>query len=124
MSGEIVRTSFVLSVPDVERAVKYWCDVLGFRLQLTHGGWRFVARDICRVMLGENPAAIAPDALGDHSYFAYIEVTDLDAYFDEITSRNASVLSPPADKPWGMREMLVRTPDGHRIMFGQPSTGN
>jgi len=24
-----------------------------------------------------------------------------------------------ADKPWGMREFGVRTPDGHRIMFGQ-----
>ncbi len=24
-----------------------------------------------------------------------------------------------ADKPWGEREMLVATPDGHRIMVGQ-----
>lgn len=24
-----------------------------------------------------------------------------------------------ASKPWGMREFGVRTPEGHRIMFGQ-----
>ena len=24
-----------------------------------------------------------------------------------------------ADKPWGMREFAIETPDGHRIMFGQ-----
>jgi uncharacterized glyoxalase superfamily protein PhnB len=124
MSNQIVRTSFVLSVPDVELAAKYWCDVLGFSLQQTHGGWRFVTRDICRVMLGENPAAISPNDLGDHSYFAYIEMAHLDAYFAEITRRHASVLSPPTDKPWGMREMMVRTPDGHRVMFGQRSQAN
>ena len=33
------------------------------------------------------------------------------------------VLSGPADKPWGLREMAVRTPDGHRIMFCQPMAG-
>jgi len=124
MSSQIVRTSFVLSVPDVDLAAKYWCDVLGFSLQLTQGGWRFVVRDICRVMLGENPASISPRDLGDHSYFAYIDVTDLDAYFGEIASRGATVLSPPVDKPWGMREMMVRTPDGHRVMFGQRSAEN
>ncbi|MGO4396594.1 hypothetical protein AB4Z46_35145 [Variovorax sp. M-6] len=26
---------------------------------------------------------------------------------------------PPADKPHGMREFLVATPDGHRLMIGQ-----
>lgn len=117
--NQIVRTSFVLSVPDVELAAEYWCDVLGFSLESTHGGWRFVARDTCRVMLGENPHAIPSSDLGDHSYFAYIQVTDLDAYFAEIAGRNVSISSAPADKPWGMREMMVRTPEGHRVMFGQ-----
>ena len=116
---QIVRTSFVLSVPDVELAAKYWCDVLGFRLDATHEGWRFVTRDICRVMLGENPHALPPNDLGDHSYFAYIEVSDLNAYFAEITGRKASILSPPTDKPWGMREMMVQTPEGHRVMFAR-----
>jgi hypothetical protein len=29
------------------------------------------------------------------------------------------VLSGPADRPWGRREMALATPDGHRLMFGQ-----
>ena len=119
MGSRIVRTSFVLSVPDVERATSYWCDVLGFSLDFSNEGWRFVTRDICRVMLGENPKAIRPSELGDHSYFAYIDVSNLDAYHDEIAKRDAIILAPPADKPWGMREMMVKTPDGHRVMFGQ-----
>ena len=83
-----------------------------------------MARDICQVMLGENSDALPPNDLGDHNYFGYIEVSDLDAYFGEIAGRNASILSPPTDKPWGMREMMVQTPEGHRVMFGQRSEGN
>jgi hypothetical protein len=29
------------------------------------------------------------------------------------------IVSAPADKPWGWREMAVATPEGHRMMFAQ-----
>jgi len=29
------------------------------------------------------------------------------------------VWHPLADKPWGMREFAIVTPDGHRIVFGE-----
>jgi uncharacterized glyoxalase superfamily protein PhnB len=118
-SVQFVRTSFVLAVPNSERSARYWCDVLGFKLQMTPPGWHFVVRDSCRVMLGECPADMSPADLGSHSYFGYIEVTDLDSYHDEIAARGAIITSPPSDKPWGMREMAVQTPDGHRVTFGQ-----
>jgi uncharacterized glyoxalase superfamily protein PhnB len=116
---EIVGTSFVLAVPNSEMSARYWCDVLGFHLQVTPPGWHFVVLGSCRVMLGECPSALPPSELGDHSYFAYIEVNELDRYYTEIKDRGAVVTSSPSDKAWGMREMSVRTPDGHRIMFGQ-----
>ena len=43
---------------------------------------------------------------------------DVDAYHAEVSARGLEV-APPQDKPWGMREMPVQTPDGNRIMFGQ-----
>jgi hypothetical protein len=39
-----------------------------------------------------------------------------------LAERDAIVLSGPADKPWGMREMAVAEPAGHRMMFGQRLT--
>jgi len=30
-------------------------------------------------------------------------------------------LSQPATEPWGLREFSIRTPDGHRIRFGEPT---
>ncbi len=71
-------------------------------------------------MLGRCPDAIKPADLGDHSYFAYLMVDDVDALHAEFMDREAIILHPPTDKPWGQREMAIATPDGHRMMIAQP----
>lgn len=118
-AAKIVHHSYVLAVPDIRRTADWWVQVMGFAVEMEPDGWIFVARGPCRIMLGECPDAIPPADLGDHSYFAYITVDDLDAYHAEIAPRGAEILAGPGDKPWGMRELAIRTPDGHRIMFGQ-----
>jgi len=92
---------------------------MGFEPWMEPDGWRFVRRGVCHIMLGECPDAIPPAELGDHQYFGYIYVDDLNSYHDEIKGRDVDIIAGPANKPWGMREMAVRTPDGHRVMFGQ-----
>jgi uncharacterized glyoxalase superfamily protein PhnB len=115
----ITHTSYVLAVPNLARASAYWREVLGFARQSQPPGWDFLVRDGCRVMLGECPDDLPPAELGSHGYFGYLVVDDVDALHAEITGRGAIVPNPPADKPWGMREMVVFTPDGHRLMFAQ-----
>lgn len=115
----ILRTSYVLAVRDLAKASAHWRDVLGFESALRPPGWDVVERDQCRVMLGECPDDPPASEIGAHSYFAHLMVDDVDAYHAEIAARGAEILPPPADKPWGLREMAVRTPDGHRIMFAQ-----
>lgn len=112
--------SFVLAVPDLERSASYFRDALGFRLEWPEGSdWQLASRDSVRIMMGHCPDALAPSATGDHSYFAYLNTTDANALDEEFLSRGAIILHPPADKPHGMREFLVATPDGHRMMIGQ-----
>ena len=112
--------AFVLAVPDLGRSVGYFRDILGFHLEWGDGiHWQAVARDGVCVMLGHCPDALAPSTLGDHNYFAYVHADDVDALHAEIAPRGAIIRQAPADKPWGMREMAVATPDGHRMMFGQ-----
>ena len=112
--------AFVLAVPDLKRSVAYFEGVLGFARDWNDGdNWQALSRGGVRLMLGHCPDALPPRDLGDHSYFAYLDVDDLDAFHAEIAPRGAVVLSAPADKPWGRREMAVATPDGHRMMFGQ-----
>ena len=69
-------------------------------------------------MVGECPDALSPAALGDHSYFAYLEVDDIDELHASVAARGAEVVKPLRTEPWGMCEFAIRTIDGHRIMFG------
>ena len=112
---------YVLAVLDLARSADYYQHVLGFEIrEIGDPGWRLAEKGDIILMLGHCPEAIPPARLGDHSYFAYILVEGLDAYHDQVKANGAQILSPPADKPWGMREFALRTVDGHRIMFGIP----
>lgn len=116
----ITGISFVLAVPDLDATARWWVETMGFELVLEIDGWAFVQADDCLIRLGECPGALPPAAIGDHQYFGYIEIEGVDAYHDEIADAGAEILFEPVDRPWGMREMAVRTPDGHRVMFAEP----
>lgn len=119
MTASIKRVSYVLAVHDLARSTAYWRDVLGWELKFDDpGNWSFMFRDNVGVHLGECRDALAPAELGDHSYVGYIVMDDVDAYHAEIAPRGADC-KRPEDKPWGMREMHVRTADGHRFTFAQ-----
>lgn len=120
MSGEITGTRHVLAVPDLERAAAWYRDLLGFEtVWEVPGQWACLRRDRAALMLGECPDEIPPYALGDHAYFAYFEVDDARALFEELRARGAAFRSELKDQPWGQREFSVQSPDGHRIMFGE-----
>jgi uncharacterized glyoxalase superfamily protein PhnB len=116
----IFNSRFVLAVRNLEVSTNYYVNVLGFRKDpIDAAGWSFLTRDSVRVMLGECSDAQPAGELGDHSYFAYWNVEGIDELYREFVAKGALVTSPPADKPWGLREFGLRTPDGHRIVCGQ-----
>ena len=121
MQAKIAPWAFVLAVPNLDRSAVYFRDVLGFKVRWEDvTGWRLMERDTVRVMLGECPNDMRPADLGSHNWFGYLNADDVDAPHAEITARGATC-SAPADRPYGMREIVVTTVDGHWIVFGQES---
>jgi len=117
--SEITKVRFVLAVLDLKRSTDYYRSVLGMTVDFVTPGWSFLSRGSFRVMLGECTDAIPPEELGDHSYYGYVTVNDVDALYGEYQQSGAQFTQSLADKPWGMREFGIRTADGHRLMFGQ-----
>ena len=118
--AHIINSRSALAVRDLELSTKYFIHVLGFRKDpIDAPGWSFLTRDSFRVMLGECSDAQPAGELGDHSYFAYWNVQGIDDFYRELVDRGALVTSVPTDKPWGLREFGLSTPDGHRIVCGQ-----
>ncbi len=115
----VIHTRHVLAVHDLAGETAYYIDKLGFEHDFSAPGWEFLSFGIFKVMLGDCSDSLSARETGDHSYFAHAFVANVDEIFAEFVVRGAELLSHPSDKPWGLREFSVITPDGHRITFGQ-----
>ena len=115
----ILQNHYVLAVHNVRESARFYVDALGFTITSDLGGWIFVTKDNCMIMLGECPDDMHPSQLGCHNYFAYLRVDDVDAYHEQLRRAGVQWVGDVADQPWGMREFGLKTPDGHRIRIGQ-----
>ncbi|MCA9303997.1 MAG: VOC family protein [Phycisphaerales bacterium] len=114
----IQSAHYVLAVHDLDRSRDWYERVLGCETEIVDdGNWMFFSRDGVTFMCGRCADAIDPNDLGDHQYFAYLVVDDVDAFHARAVEAGAEVRKPPRDEPWGMREMALRTVDGHRMML-------
>ncbi|MBI2429045.1 MAG: VOC family protein [Ignavibacteriales bacterium] len=114
----ILQNHYVLAVHDLDRSAKFF-EKLGFAISLKPDGWIFLTRDNCMVMLGHCADSIPAAKLGDHSYFGYLRVDNATEYYKEIKAKGISIGHPLEDKPWGMREFSVVSPEGHRLTIGE-----
>jgi predicted enzyme related to lactoylglutathione lyase len=117
----ISRTSFVIAVPDLKSSAAFYRDVLGFTIhEIPDPGWLFYKCGDCTIMAGECPDQVHPSQLGDHSYYAYLEIEDIDEFYKSVIAAGAKICKTIRDEPWGMREFGLVTGDGHRIMYAAP----
>src|SRR3954469_11940697 len=88
-----------LPVADVERAQKYYRDVLGFEI-----GWLDPSKGIGAVSRGKAVIFFRrrtpPFERAVHWMFA----EDVDATYRELTSAGANIVEPLETKPWGLRQ--------------------
>lgn len=93
----ITKTRFVVAVPDLQKSSAFYRDVVGFAIHATSGpGFLFYTSGACTIFAGECRDALSPFDLGDHSYFAYLEIDDIDSYYASVQSRGAKISKPSA----------------------------
>lgn len=117
---QIIRARSVLAVQDLELSRRFYMDVLGFvEDPITSPGWSFLSKDTFFLMLGECRDEVPASATGNHSWFMHLLVDDVDAYYREVQARGARIVNPPVNREYGLREFILSTPDGHRMVIGQ-----
>ena len=115
-------------VRDIEAALAYYRDRLGFRVTVTYGTPPFyaeVARDRARLAFR---SVWEPVFAGDvreresllSASFAVDTRAAIEALFAEITAAGVALHQPLTDQPWGARDFVVRDPDGNLIHFARP----
>lgn len=116
---EVKATQHVLAVKDLEKSENYFLDKLGFSVRFRVDGWSFLSLGSFHVMLGHCPDEVPARDTHEHSYFAYVNCEGIDKIYQDYQQRGAEIFQALSDKPWGLREFGVATPEGHRIMFGE-----
>jgi ribosomal protein S18 acetylase RimI-like enzyme/predicted enzyme related to lactoylglutathione lyase len=118
----VTRSVAIFAVADVPAAVRFYRDQLGFTDEWlwgeppTFGG---VSWGKVNVMFCLQPALAANIEGHQHAFF----VSGIDRLHERHRDNGVQVISPPEDKPWGLREYTVRDPHGYHLRFGEPVTG-
>jgi predicted enzyme related to lactoylglutathione lyase len=125
--ARVTGLSPVLLVADVDRAVAYYRDRLGFACTTYGDPPTFVVatRDEGVILLAfcDEPERIVPNwRIVDATWNVYVRVDDVEAIYAEVQERGAGIDYALYDAPSGFREFGVQDPDGHDIAFGQPLT--
>src|SRR6266705_2144553 len=106
----------ILAVRDVVETVSYWYNVLGFPDKWTwgepptHGGvsWQGV---FIQFSLDAKLASVSKG----NSIF--IRIRSLETLYEFHKNKNAEIIEPLENKPWGMAGYTVREINGYYIIF-------
>ena len=122
MSDNTLQITPFMHVADLDAAVTFFTDVLGFRCPYRLRDYAYVDREGAgiRILSHDDPCEIGTP----HGGFAYyIDVRDLDVVMQQLGARLAALpagdVHGPVDQEYGQRELMVRAPDGNLVVFGQ-----
>jgi uncharacterized glyoxalase superfamily protein PhnB len=109
----------ILNVKNFAASMDYYVTKLGFSKKWDWGdppSFGCVARGKIEVFLSEG-------GQGQPGMWMSIFIEDIDALHEEYKKSGALIRQAPTNMPWGVREMNIQDPDGHRLRMGSHSTG-
>jgi predicted enzyme related to lactoylglutathione lyase len=110
-------------VDDLDRAVKYYCDKLGFELDFNYESfYASVMRDGCAIHLKSAPKVVADreHRKQNEHLDAYISVTGIRDLYREVETRGARIIKPLEEQPWACLDFHVEDLDGYILCFSEP----
>lgn len=117
----------VLPVSDVQRAARWFSEILGFELDFIAGEPPSYARVKHVPPSRDQGEAVylrlwqcGGGAQGAAPWLGEIVIHvghDIDGLHAAYVQRGVTVVEPPTSQPWGLREFAIREPDGHLLRF-------
>ncbi len=121
MENNFIQITPFMIVPDVDKALPFFNDILGFKTLVRHSNYAYVHRETAGFrILSAGPGN--PFQPGTRRFAYYVDVHDVDQLYAELKPKLDTLprgdIHGPADKHYGQRELLILAPDGNLIAFG------
>jgi catechol 2,3-dioxygenase-like lactoylglutathione lyase family enzyme len=125
-ASKLSSCAIVFVTPDVERAARYYRDMLGFRLvEHFDRPEKFAAlyRDAVEIVLVQSRhGTVQPNrrayGAGYDAYLVPESLEAVDAFHRELVSKGAEIIQPPTLTTYGSREFVFADCDGRLIGVG------
>ena len=114
-----------LLVDDLDAAVGYYRDRLGFELDFCYESfYASVSRNGFAIHLKHAPKTVADRAHRKQNEHldVYIGVTDATGLHGEFRARGALITRQVEDRPWSCRDFYVEDLDGYILCFSEPTS--
>jgi predicted enzyme related to lactoylglutathione lyase len=113
---EVLSSRVLVRPADFERSFRFYAENLGLHLyrEWSSGSTRGVV-----FFLGGGFLELSGSSRTGTSenIGLWLQVREVDALGHELEEAGVDIIALPTDKPWGLREMQIRDPDGLRIMI-------
>lgn len=117
-----------ITCKDVAASIRWYTEVLGFAVTQSFerdgkvaGG--FIQAGNIRIVLNQDDGQLGWDRIKGQGFYLQINVAaaaDVDAAAGRIKAAGGTLLSEPADRPWGERMFQFRDPDGFKLGVSTP----
>ncbi len=116
-----------LLVDDLDRAIKFYRETLGFSFGPPWDGFYAIGeRDGFQVHLKCAPKTVEDRTnRRQHEHLdVYASVAGVDAFYEVCQAKGATILKPLGHRPWGTKDFYLEDPDGYIIAFGESDHAN
>jgi catechol 2,3-dioxygenase-like lactoylglutathione lyase family enzyme len=115
----LTQSEAIFAVADVPQTIRFYCDVLGFSNEWLwgnppdFGGVKFGKVSLMFCLQPKLTASIE-----GHQHFFRTE--DIEGLYNQHKSAGAPITRDIENKPWGVREYIVRDLNGYNLRFAGP----
>jgi predicted enzyme related to lactoylglutathione lyase len=113
---EVLSSRVLLHPVDFERSFRFYAESLGLHV---YREWGSGSTGGVVFFLGGGFLELSGSSRTTESENTrlWLQVRDVNAVGREFRDVGVEIIEPPTDKPWGLREMQIRDPDGLRIVI-------
>jgi predicted enzyme related to lactoylglutathione lyase len=113
---EVLSSRVLLHPVDFERSFRFYAESLGLHV---YREWGSGSSRGAVFFLGGGFLELSGSSrtTGSENTRLWLQVRDVNAVGREFRDVGVEIIEPPTDKPWGLREMQIRDPDGLRIVI-------
>jgi predicted enzyme related to lactoylglutathione lyase len=122
----MVGVEIVLACKDLDKAVKFYKEQLGFRIVSEESEKDFVTLEFAENSIMLEKDKLFKEALPElkeelsrNQYGVgmtiFIHVDDADRRYRDIKAKGVKIYSKIATKPWGAREFVIKDPEGYML---------